>query len=171
MRQIKPARFQQTRVAIALRWAAFLLLLPGHLLSAQYVPIVSGAVGFFDSKNTGINFFQPVFAPVVVAPLGKHFLAESRFDLRGFYAPKNGNSGPYQGTFIGSTQYLQLDYLASRRLTLTAGRFLTPFGTYNERLTAVWIQKMQDAPLIFPIGTRTTGSSNGAMVRGALIAK
>ena len=30
---------------------------------------------------------------------------------------------------------------------------------------------MQDAPLIFPIGTRTTGSSNGAMVRGALIAK
>jgi hypothetical protein len=61
MRPIKSAKLKQTRfprVAIALRLAGFLLLLPGHLLSAQYVPIVSGAVGFFDSKNTGINFFQ-----------------------------------------------------------------------------------------------------------------
>ena len=30
---------------------------------------------------------------------------------------KNGNSGPYQGTFIGSTQYLQLDYFAADKLT------------------------------------------------------
>jgi hypothetical protein len=56
-------------------------------------------------------------------------------------------------------------------MTFTAGRYLTPFGTYNERLTAIWIQKFQDAPLIFPIGTRTTGSSDGAMVRGVLVAK
>src|ERR1700733_11062316 len=174
MRQINSARLKRAqlpRIAIALRWAAFLLLLPGHLLSAQYVPIVSGAVGFFDSKNTGINFFQTVVAPVVVAPLGEHFLVESRFDLRGFYERKNGNSGPYQGTFLKSTQYLQLDYFATDKLTITAGRFLTPFGTYNERLTPIWIQKIQDAPLIFPIGTRTTGSSNGGMVRGVLIAK
>jgi Na+/H+-dicarboxylate symporter len=78
MRRIKSAKLKRTefpRLAIALRLAGFLLLLSGHLLSAQYVPIVSGAVGFFDSKNTGINFFQPVVAPVVVAPLGKHFLA------------------------------------------------------------------------------------------------
>src|ERR1700720_948092 len=129
MRPITSAKLKQTRcprVAIALRLAGFLLLLPGHLLSAQNVPIVSGGVGFFDSKNTGVNFFQPVAAPVVVAPLGKHFLAESRFDLRGVYIRQNGTSGPYQGSFVGTTQYLQLDYLASRRITFTAGRFLTP---------------------------------------------
>src|SRR5579859_7191992 len=71
MRSVKSAQRKHPRLprlAIALRLAGFLLLLPGQLLSAQYVPIVSGAVGFFDSKNTGINFFQPVFAPVVVAP-------------------------------------------------------------------------------------------------------
>ena len=174
MRSIKSAQRKHPRfprVSIALRLAGFLLLLPGHLLSAQYVPIVSGAVGFFDSKNTGINFFQPVFAPVVVAPLGKHFLAESRFDLRGFYQRENGKTGSYQGTFIGSTQYLQLDYFAANKLTITGGRFLTPFGTYNERLSAIWIQKLQDSPLIFPIGTRTTGSSNGVMARGVILAK
>src|SRR3984885_13523926 len=174
MRSIISNQLKQTwfsRFTLACRVAGCLLLLSAPFSSAQNVPIVSGALGFFDSTNTGANFFQPVVAPVVVAPLGKHFLAESRFDLRGFYAPKNGNSGPYQGTFIGSTQYLQLDYFASDKLTVTGGRFLTPFGTYNERLTAIWIQKIQDAPLIFPIGTRTTGSSNGGMVRGVLIAK
>ena len=157
MRPIQSPKLKRTRfphTAIALRLAGFLLLLPGHLLSAQYVPVVSGAVGYFDSKNTGINFFQLVFAPVVVAPLGKHFLAESRFDLREFYGRENGTTGPYQGTFVKSTQYLQLDYFAANKLTLTGGRFLTPFGTYNERLSAIWIQKIQDAPLIFPIGTR-----------------
>jgi hypothetical protein len=103
MRPIQSANLKRTRflrISIALRLAGFLLLLPGHLLSAQDVPIVSGAVGFFDSKNTGINFFQLVFAPVVVAPLGKHFLAESRFDLREFYGRENGKTGPYEGTFV-----------------------------------------------------------------------
>jgi len=174
MQSIKSAKPKQTStscLAPAFRWAAYAMLLFASLASAQNTPIISGALGFLDSKNTGINFFQPVAAPVVVAPLGKHLLAESRFDLRGFYEPKNGTSGPYQGSFIGSTQYLQLDYLASDKMTFTAGRYLTPFGTYNERLTAIWIQKFQDAPLIFPIGTRTTGSSDGAMVRGVLVAK
>lgn len=87
------------------------------------------------------------------------------------YIPKNGTSGPIEGSFLRTTQYLQLDYLASEKLTITGGRFLTPFGTYNERLTAIWIPKFQDAPLIFPIGTRTTGSSNGVMARGVLLAK
>ena len=174
MRSIITTQFKQTRFSrliLVFRVAGCLLLLSAHLSSAQNVPIVSGALGFLDSTNTGVNFFQPVAAPVVVAPLGKHFLAESRFDLRGLYIPKNGTSGPLQGSFLRTTQYLQLDYLASEKLTITGGRFLTPFGTYNERLTAIWIPKFQDAPLIFPIGTRTTGSSNGVMARGVLLAK
>src|ERR1700678_1738792 len=151
MRSIISNQLKQTwfsRFTLACRVAGCLLLLSAPFSSAQNVPIVSGALGFFDSTNTGANFFQPVAAPVVVAPLGKHFLAESRFDLRGVYIPQNGTSGPYQGSFVGTTQYLQLDYLASRRITFTAGRFLTPFGTYNERLSAIWIAKLQDGPLI-----------------------
>jgi hypothetical protein len=106
---------------------------------------------------------------VLAVPLGSHLLVEGRFDFRGFISPKNGNSGPYEGTFFKSTEYLQLDYIATPKLTITAGRFLTPFGTYNERLTPIWIRKLQDAPIIFAIGTRTTGSSDGAMIRGALV--
>src|ERR1019366_2661108 len=69
-----------------------------------------------------------------------------------------------------STQYLQLDYLASRHVTFVAGRFLTPFGTYNERLSPIWIQNLQDAPLVFSIGD-PLGSSDGLMIRGSAIAK
>ena len=162
--------FLKPRSALVLPFTGLLLVLSSAVASAQNVPLVSGGIGFLDSKNTGVNFFQPVIAPVIVAPLGKHLLFESRFDLRGLYEPKNGN-GPYQGSFFGSTQYLQLDYLASRHLTFTAGRFLTPFGIYNERLAPIWIQNLQDFPLIFPIGTRTTGSSDGAMIRGVLFSK
>src|SRR6202020_2175233 len=121
MRSIMPAQSKQTmvrRFGWALRLAGVLLVLSGNLAAAQNVPIVSGALGFLDSTNTGVNFFQPVAAPVVVAPLGKHFLAESRFDLRGLYIPKNGTTGPIQGSFLRSTQYLQLDYLATDKITI-----------------------------------------------------
>lgn len=148
-----------------------LLLLPLPALMAQDTPVISGGIGFLNSTNAGVNSFQPVLAPVVVIPLGNHLLVESRFDFREFYTRENGRSGPYQGTFFKSTQYLQLDYIAAPKLTLTVGRFLTPFGTYNERLSAIWIQNFQDSPLIFPIGTRTTGSSDGAMVRGSLFSQ
>ena len=150
-------------------WLAALVILvvSPQLLRAQNVPVISGGVGFLDTTNAGVNFFQPVVAPVIVAPFRK-FLFESRFDLREFYIQQNGG---YQGTFFGSTQYLQLDYIASRHLTVTAGRFLTPFGTYNERLTAIWIPNFQNAPLIFPIGTRTTASSDGGMLRGVVFSK
>ena len=129
-------------------WLAALVILvvSPQLLRAQNVPIISGGVGILDTTNAGVNFFQPVVAPVIVAPFRK-FLFESRFDLREFYIQQNGG---YQGTFFGSTQYLQLDYIASRHLTVTAGRFLTPFGTYNERLTAIWIPNFQNAPLHLP---------------------
>lgn len=102
--------------------------------------------------------------------MGKHFLAEARFDFREFFIQDN-RQGPYKGTFFKATQYLQLDYIAHPKLTITAGRFLTPFGTYNERLGALWIQNFQDAPTIFSIGTRTTGSSDGVMLRGVALSK
>ena len=119
------------------------------------------------STNQGFTFFQPVIAPVLALPLGPRLLIESRADLRGLYQQDN-RTGPYNGSFTATLEYLQADYLVNRHVTITAGRFLTPFGTYNERLTAIWIRNLQDAPLSFAIGTRTSGSSNGVMVRGNL---
>src|SRR5215470_17811449 len=134
----------------------------------ENIPILSGGAGFFDEKNGAVNSFQPVLAPVLTVPLGDKWLIESRADLREVYSRQNGTSGPYQGQFFGTLEYLQLDYNANSHLTITAGRFLSSFGIFSERLSAIWINKFQAAPIIAPIGTG--GSYNdGFMVRGALI--
>jgi Phosphate-selective porin O and P len=132
------------------------------------VPILSGGAGFLGANQGGNTFLQPVVAPVLVVPLGDNWLIESRADLRGFVSREDGTTGPFQGQFFGTLEYLQVDYKASSRLTVTAGRFLTPFGIFNERLSAIWINKFQDAPVIAAIGT-AAGYSDGLMLRGALI--
>ena len=67
--------------------------------------------------NEGVNFFQPVFAPVFAAPLGSHFMVEGRFDLDGYFI-QNNRTGPYEGQLFKSTQILQLDYVANSKLTI-----------------------------------------------------
>jgi hypothetical protein len=142
-----------------------LLPLFGGRAQAQNAPLISGGIGFLTTTNGGVTSYQPVLAPVAAVPLGEHLLVESRAFIEEFVAPKNGSSGPYQGNFFAGLQYLQLDYLATSKLTVTVGDFLTPFGTYNERLAPIWISNFQDAPLISPIGIQD-GSSVGVMLRG-----
>lgn len=132
------------------------------------VPIFSGGVGFISSTSQGSTAMQPIIAPVLAAPIGNRWLIESRADLRGFIAPQNGNSGPYQAQFFDTLEYAQVDFLASAHVTITAGRFLTPFNVYNERLSPIWIHKFNDSPVIVPIGT-TAGYSDGFMLRGSLV--
>jgi len=135
----------------------------------ETIPILSGGAGFFGASAAGAHYYQPVLAPVLTVPLGKKWLIESRADLREFISRENGTSGPYQGKFFGTLEYLQVDYLANSHVTITAGRFLTPFGIFNERLSAIWIDKFQDPPVIAAIGTGH-GYSDGIMLRGPLVA-
>jgi hypothetical protein len=134
----------------------------------ENVPILSGGAGFLGATKGGANSFQPVIAPVLAIPLGEKWLIESRADLRGFVSRESGTTGPYEGQFFGTLEYLQLDYNANSHLTITAGRFLTPFGLFTERLSPIWITKFQDAPIITPIGTGGA-YNNGFMLRGALV--
>ena len=144
-----------------------LAALASHAQTAT--PIVSGGAGFISTTNAGVTYFQPVIAPVAAVPLGSRVLIESRADLRGFISRENGTNGPYNGQFFATLEYLQMDVIVNSRMTLTAGRFLTPFNLYNERLTPIWIRNFQDVPIIYPIGTRTSGSSDGAMLRGTAV--
>ena len=140
-----------------------------RLSSAQDTPLISGGVGFVTSTNGGSTTYIPLIEPVLAAPLGQHVLVESRASLLELFFPKgSGQPGYTHSSFLGLS-YLQADVLASSHLTFVAGEFLTPFGTYNDRLTPLWIGNFQDAPLIFPIGTMSSGSSVGGMMRGSAI--
>jgi len=142
---------------------------PSAVRGQSDTPILSGGVQFVGTSNAGAVFYQPVIEPVLVVPVGDHWLFETRAGFQGFIARENGTTGPYQAQFFRSLDYAQIDYIANSHFTITAGRFLTPFNIYNERLGPVWLRNLQDGPIILPIGTRTSSSSNGFMLRGVAV--
>jgi len=126
------------------------------------VPILTGNVGTFSFVTAGQNLIDTQINPVLLVPLGDKWLIESRAEFEGqFQRPPGG--GPYGGPVDKHVDYAQVDYIANPYVTFTAGRFLTPFGIFNERLYPVWIRFLQPDPLTLPINT---APSDGAMFRG-----
>jgi hypothetical protein len=139
--------------------------------SAQDTPVLSGGVGFFSNTNAGNTSLMPLIEPVLALPIGDRFLVESRATLvETFTQNGNGQSGLSHSHFVGLS-YLQADYIVSPHLTFVAGYFLTPFGTFNERLAPIWINNLQSGPLIGSLGLMGSGSGLGGMVRGSAISR
>jgi hypothetical protein len=151
------------------RAGAFLLLfIAAKLLSAQSadlekpVPILTGSTGTFSFVTAGQQTLDAQINPVLLVPIGDRCLVESRAEFEGaFQRPPDG--GPYGGPVSKNLDYLQADYIANPFLTVTLGRFLTPFGIFNERLYPIWIRSLQQDPLILPLSAE---SSDGMMLRG-----
>ena len=134
---------------------------------AQNTPLISGGAGFFSSSNQNGTSYLPIAEPLIAAPLGSRVLFESRAALIESATPSGGPQGGYNHSFFAGLTYLQADFLATPHLTVVAGSFLIPFGTYNERLSPVWINPLQDGPLIASLGVMGTGTGLGAQVRGS----
>ena len=163
-------RFLQRRWRTVLPRLVGLILLQffapvhGHSQAAEAekpVPILSGTAGFLTSVTAGQTLLDTQFNPVVLVPLGERCLVESRGEFEGEF--QRQPSGIFGGPVNKHLDYLQADYIANPYVTITAGRFLTPFGIFNERLYPEWIRALQPDPLILPIAT---ASSDGAMLRG-----
>ena len=135
------------------------------LPSVSAVPIISAGMAYNTFIQGGTPNLHPLISPVILIPLGQNWLIESRDTFEINLAPVPGESG-YKGYLQKEVDYLQLDYIANRYLTVTVGRFLTPFGVYNERLYPVWIRDLQSDPLILPISTGPSGAGTGVMLRG-----
>ncbi len=129
------------------------------------VPVLSAGLAFNTFIQGGTPNLHPLVSPVILIPIGQNWLIESRDTFEINLAPVPGENG-YKGYLQKEVDYLQLDYIANRYFTITVGRFLTPFGVYNERLYPVWIRDLQSDPLILPISTGPSGAATGAMVRG-----
>lgn len=137
---------------------------PGHSQTAyseKPVPLFSGTAGFLTSVTAGQTLLDTQFDPVLLVPLGDRWLVESRGEFEGQF--QHQLSGSFGGPINKHLDYMQADYIANPYVTVTTGRFLTPFGIFNERLYPEWIRALQPDPLILPIAT---ASSDGAMLRG-----
>jgi len=137
--------------------------------NAQQTPLISGGVGFFSNTTGGQTSYLPIIEPLAALPLGEHVLIETRGALVESIFP-NGQGG-YDHVYDAGLTYLQADYIASPHLTIVGGSFLVPFGTYNERLSPLWINNLQDGPLISSLGLMSTGTALGGMARGSAISR
>jgi hypothetical protein len=136
---------------------------------AGHVPFISGGAGYVYKVNGGVPTLEPQVNPVLVMPFGPHLLLESRTDFTGFFQRQDQTPGPYTGKVFKTVEFAQLDWLASTRVTAVAGKYLLPFGLYNERLEPIWIRNLQDPPFNAAIGTRNSGAGDGLMLRGVLL--
>ena len=146
---------------------AVFLAIPLH---AQDTPLISGGMAFFTSTNGGNTSYSPTLSPLTAIPVGPHLLFESRATLLESFFPQGGGKGYTTTHFVGLS-YAQADYVFSSHVTAVGGHFLIPFGTYNERLTPIWIMNLQDGPFIYGIGNMGSGSGTGGMLRGNIVSQ
>ena len=161
--------------ALAIPFAFLLLLSPLFALPAaaqtgqdeevKPVPLLTGSTGFITTFDGGDPHLHPIVTPLVLVPIGQRWLFETRATFETDMVQVSGRSG-FHGTVEKEVEYAQLDFIANPYVTVTVGRFLTPFGIFNERLYPVWIRNLQSDPLILPIGIGPSNASTGAMLRG-----
>jgi hypothetical protein len=126
-------------------------------------------MGFITPFEGGSPHLDPLISPVILIPLGTRWLIESRDTFETDLSQPPGSSN-FRGHVQKEVDYFQLDYIASPYFTVTVGRYLTPFGIFNERLYPIWIRDLQSDPLILPIGVGPSNAGTGGMVRGGLAA-
>lgn len=129
------------------------------------VPILTGST-FYSTKVTGgVMQNSPWLIPVLLVPVGDKWLVEARADYYPTWTNNlNNSSAQYPVTNEYNLQYATVDYIANRYVTVVAGRFLTPFNMYNERLAPYWIRPLQGGPLTNSISSNT---GLGGMLRGS----
>jgi hypothetical protein len=130
------------------------------------VPLLTGSGGFITTFDGGEPHLHPIITPLVLVPIGQRWVFETRATFETDMVQIPGRSGFHGGAVQKEVEYAQLDFIANPYMTLTVGRFLTPFGIFNERLYPVWIRNLQSDPLILPIGIGPSNASMGAMIRG-----
>src|SRR5205085_1429542 len=109
-------------------------------------------LGGYNRQNGQSGLFQsPSFGPWILLQLNRRFLLEVNFDI---------------GTSDISLGQAQLDWYLTNNLTLSAGRFLTPIGSFNERISPEWINKLPDIPIMFRQVVPQT-STDGVQFRGS----
>lgn len=132
---------------------------------AQDAPLISGGVGLLTQTNGGDTTYIPTVAPVLEFPVTDRFLIESKANLLEAAFPRRHQG--YDTSHYVALAYLQGDLQATAHATVTAGYFYTPFNTFIERLSPVWINNFTDGPLISSVGIASpSGSGLGGMVHG-----
>ncbi len=155
----------RTRAALPVLTALLLGTVPPgetqDLPAIKPAPVVAGNGSFITTFQTGQQLLVPGVDPILLLPAGDRFLLEAEGEFEGDFLHQKNAWDNGRDTRI---DYIQLDFIANRHLTVVVGRYLTPFGIFNERLHPPWIKYLQPNPLIYRLSALR---NNGVMLRGA----
>ena len=134
------------------------------LLETKYGESNFHVTGFaftrFTNQEGEDSSFTAVVAPIILWELSDRLLFEAELEFG--LETEDG-----EGKTEVELEYAHASYILNDYVTLGAGKFLTPFGIFGERLHPSWINKLPDAPMAFGHhGGLVPMSSLGAYVRG-----
>ncbi len=113
--------------------------------------------GFNDrnDKNRASAYFDYGFSPILLWKISKRFFIESELEAKSLRGKAHIKVG-----------YADVNFIAAKFLTLQAGNFLSPLGTYQERLHPMWINKLPEVPMGFGHDDLLPVTETGANIRG-----
>ncbi|HEX7288627.1 MAG TPA: hypothetical protein VF532_20755, partial [Candidatus Angelobacter sp.] len=156
-------RFWRRKV-LRTAWLGLFLLFSSALQAQEDgikpVPVFTGSTAYFTRVTGGQYQDAPAVSPLLLLPMGDKLLFEAKGSLADTF--QKDAQGDYAGTVSYGLVYAQANYI-TKYVTVTGGRFTTPFGIYAERLAPNWIKALQVTPVIVPV---TSLSSLGGMLRG-----
>jgi len=118
-----------------------------------------GSASFSSLNNSGekeSSFNTGTFAPIFLFKLSDKlmFEAEMEFEFE-------------NGELESALEYADVMYVMNDYMTIRAGKFLLPFGTFMERLHPTWINKLSTVPLGFGHDGIVPSTGVGVEIRGA----
>ncbi|NNF89380.1 MAG: hypothetical protein HKM97_12690, partial [Acidimicrobiia bacterium] len=118
-----------------------------------------GFTTYVDSDAPGSpESFNTAFVPIFLYRVSDKFLfeAELEFEFE-------------DDTVETEVEYAQIDWLAHDNATVVMGKYLTPFGSFIEKLHPAWINKLPTFPLPYQHGQSLVPfGQTGLQVRGGI---
>ncbi len=111
-----------------------------------------------EAPEGGTSTFGATFNPIFLWNMANNLSFESEIEVE-----IAGNATKF------ALEYAQISYNVCDFMTVSAGKFLNPFGVFRERLHSAWVNKLPDKPLGYAGGANKLVPSTqmGAQVRGS----
>ena len=126
--------------------------------SSRFVLTGYGASNYFYSdEQAGENSFGLNFNPIVLYQAGDNLLFEGELEFE------------FEEELKTEVEYAQADWTVNDYVTFVAGKWLSPFGTFVEKIHPAWINKLPVSPFVFGHDGLVPFTQVGMHLRGGQI--
>ena len=110
----------------------------GQSLFGRFFLTGNGFISYQKSINQNNSSWFPALYPILIAKFSNKLFFESELAIE-----------QSEGKTNIEMEYATLHFILNKFFSIGAGKFLSPFGTYQERLHPTWVNKFSEVPLGF----------------------